>query len=275
MSENCEAGKFSLYHPAGIQVFFTVNGETDVARLLGNTNVAVALALETGYALTLAGVEPDERVEHIDGWVLGETSKDEPCIYLYRSTFPNKFKAGTVWAEEISALPIAYKSDAARWPGAAPEREMAIKKQWLQPCDFKVAFKNTGTEDDPKWRFQRVLGVVQKPVAQNGAAKTPVTPPVSAIKTNGKPPVVMTLALAESELSSDGKPYKELSNEELADRSIGIGKRLAKNGVTPDQKTEYQRKQDAIATILQHRRDTELAEALDEQAEKQEEWLSN
>lgn len=67
----------------------------------------------------------------------------------------------------------------------------------------------------------------------------------------------MSLEMASSELSSDGRPYGELSNAELANRSIGVGKGLQKNGLTPEEKAEYLRKRDAIATLLQHRQQAE------------------
>ena len=53
--------------------------------------------------------------------------------------------------------------------------------------------------------------------------------------------------------NSDGQPYLFLTSAELSNRSIGISKMLAKNGLTAEQKAEYERKQSAIAEILEWR----------------------
>lgn len=53
--------------------------------------------------------------------------------------------------------------------------------------------------------------------------------------------------------TSDGVPYPLLSNETLSGHSIGIAKLLAKNGLTPEKKHEYEVKRDAISEILAYR----------------------
>lgn len=59
--------------------------------------------------------------------------------------------------------------------------------------------------------------------------------------------------------TSDGQSYPTLSSETLANHSIGIGKVLAENHITPEKKAEYQRKQDAIKEILDWRKSNPAA----------------
>jgi hypothetical protein len=63
----------------------------------------------------------------------------------------------------------------------------------------------------------------------------------------------MTLDEAMAELSHEGTPYGELSNDELSKRSIGIDKALKKNNMTSDKQDEYVRKMEAIKLILASR----------------------
>ncbi len=78
-------------------------------------------------------------------------------------------------------------------------------------------------------------------------------------------PPVMTIETAKLETSADGVLYWETDTEELKNKTIGIKKMLAKNDLPREKRNEYQRKLDAINTIVQYRRDAELAEAFDEQ----------
>lgn len=63
----------------------------------------------------------------------------------------------------------------------------------------------------------------------------------------------MTLETAESVTNAKGERYGDLDSETLANMTIGIGKAMNKNGLTPEQRETYQLKLDAIATILQAR----------------------
>ena len=59
----------------------------------------------------------------------------------------------------------------------------------------------------------------------------------------------MDLTTAENEVGSDGKRYGDCSDDELQKKLIGIRKGMAKD-ITAEQRTSYQFKLDAIATIL-------------------------
>lgn len=60
------------------------------------------------------------------------------------------------------------------------------------------------------------------------------------------------LDLAKAEITSDGKQYGSLTNEELAHRANGIADGLKKN-ISPEKRKELEHKRDAIALILASR----------------------
>lgn len=68
-----------------------------------------------------------------------------------------------------------------------------------------------------------------------------------------KQPADITIDLAHLAgiVDSEGKAYLMMTKEELSNRSIGIGKALAKNGLTAEKKAEYETKQAAIKEILE------------------------
>jgi len=74
-----------------------------------------------------------------------------------------------------------------------------------------------------------------------------------AIAEGGKVKLSMTLETAEKMVDSKGRRYGDMTNDELSGYSIGIGKLLAKNGLTPEKHDEYMMKQDAIGIILASR----------------------
>lgn len=75
----------------------------------------------------------------------------------------------------------------------------------------------------------------------------------TAKELGGVPKASMSLEYAESLTDSKGRKYGDMTNEELSGYSIGIGKLIAKNGLTPKKHDEYLMKQDAIKVILQSR----------------------
>lgn len=92
--------------------------------------------------------------------------------------------------------------------------------------------------------------------------KAPVTRP-SQSQPSGNPPA-MTLETAKKEKSAEGVLYWDTPTNELQNKTIGIKKMLAKHDLPSEKRSEYQRKLDAINTIVQHKRDAELATSLDE-----------
>jgi hypothetical protein len=73
------------------------------------------------------------------------------------------------------------------------------------------------------------------------------------VELGGKIKSSMSLETAENMVDSKGKRYGDMTNDDLSGYSIGIGKLLAKNGLTPEKHDEYQMKLDAIGIILASR----------------------
>ena len=63
----------------------------------------------------------------------------------------------------------------------------------------------------------------------------------------------MSLETAENMVDSKKRRYGDMTVDELAGYSIGIGKLIAKNGLTAEKKDEYKMKQDSIGVILASR----------------------
>jgi hypothetical protein len=75
----------------------------------------------------------------------------------------------------------------------------------------------------------------------------------TAVELGGKVKSSMSLETAENMKDSKGKRYGDMTNDDLSGYSIGIGKLLAKNGLTAEKHDEYQMKLDAIGIILASR----------------------
>ena len=73
------------------------------------------------------------------------------------------------------------------------------------------------------------------------------------VELGGKVKSTMALETAEKMVDSKGRRYGDMTNEDLSGYSIGIGKLLAKNGLTAEKHDEYQMKLDAIGIILASR----------------------
>ena len=106
--------------------------------------------------------------------------------------------------------------------------------------------------------FIAVEHIVEKPKSQ--PAKQPSHPEIpdsslveAAQELGGVVKTTMSLETAENMKDSKGKRYGDMTNDDLSGYSIGIGKLLAKNGLTPEKHDEYQMKLDAIGIILANR----------------------
>ena len=110
--------------------------------------------------------------------------------------------------------------------------------------------------------FVAVEHVEEKPKSQPSKAKPakfnhPENPDSSLVEAaqelGGVVKATMTLETAENMKDSKGKRYGDMTNDDLSGYSIGIGKLLAKNGLTSEKHDEYQMKLDAIGIILASR----------------------
>jgi len=160
VNEHAFVASFRLYGRDGLNVLFTVRA-SDAAAHIDLLETHLDLLEAIGYTVNLPGTEPGEQVEEVNAWVLGETSRDEPCVYLYSSNTGLKWRVATVYVEDMPDLPFVVRGK--RWPGAAPEREMAQKKGVLHEVPpFKIVMKPTGKMTDgdnprPILKFDRVL----------------------------------------------------------------------------------------------------------------------
>lgn len=91
------------------------------------------------------------------------------------------------------------------------------------------------------------LEVVEADVIQEETHDEGVTPAIPAL----------TLEEACAVLNSQNKAYGDIPSETLSNMTIGISKAL-RNGITPEERTVYERKLAAIKVILQARADGEI-----------------
>lgn len=196
---------FKLFRADGLQVHFTVNGKEPVDHMTA-VDGYIAAMIATGYAVNPPGLESGERVEAIGGWVLGETSHDQPCVYLYGANPGLQYRIVTVYEERIPDLPFAVDVNGKRWMGAAPTRDMAAQKGYLSAvADFDIVLTphEYKTKDDgsPVMIFGRVK--VKPPTP----ATTPPAPqPKSESSGNGNKPAT---ALEDDEQTAHDTHPKE------------------------------------------------------------------
>jgi hypothetical protein len=175
---------FKLFTPEGVQISFGVGAEAREEHLSRLVHYMERLA-GLGFLPQMPSLEEGEKLEEVDAWVLGETSKGEPCVFLYAAAHQLQFRVATVYVEKLPELP--FKVNGARhWDGdAAPTRESAEKKGYLQVVPpFRVVMEPRGLTDDgkPTWRFARVHGAAPAPTATPTAAPagTPAVQPGTA-----------------------------------------------------------------------------------------------
>lgn len=150
---------FKLYDTRrdNLAVSFTV-GQADATDLVNKTQALIDTLSGMGYAPNPAGLDEGERIQEVDGWVLGETSTGQKCVWLYKS--PLEFKVATVYQEHLHKLPFSVEG-AKVWELTAPTREAAEKKGVLNTCQIKAVMVDTGKKTDKGntvYRFDRVLG---------------------------------------------------------------------------------------------------------------------
>lgn len=200
---------FKLFTPDGVQVSFGVAAEQDEDHLSRLQHYMQRLS-GLGFLPQMPGLEEGEKLEEVDAWVLGETSKGEPCIFLYAAAHQLQFRVATVYVEKLAELPFKVNG-ARRWDGdAAPTRESAEKKGYLQTVPpFRVVMEPRGLTDDgkPTWRFARVHGAAPAPATAAPAvtpAVTPVTAPASKPATAPQPSIAQQIAAIEPHLVTPG-----------------------------------------------------------------------
>ena len=165
---------FKLYDPRrdNLQVSFNVTAQPEetVDQFLAKFQELSSMLYDLGLTTDPAGLDEGEKIQEVDGWVLGETaSTSQPCIHLYKT--PLDFKVTTVYQEKIADLPVTVDVNGKRWDGAPPTREVAEKKGVLSRCSFKVILSDTGKTSDKGnkiYRFDRVYGAPKASANGNG-----------------------------------------------------------------------------------------------------------
>lgn len=151
---------FKLYGKDGLQVSFSVNGEDADVHIAQVGDYLTQLIESEGFSITPEGVKPGEKLQEVDGWVLGETSEGQPCIHLYKS--PLQWKVATVYEERMKDIPVKPDRKTFQWPGAAPEREAAERRGAINPCNFTIVLVPSGKTSEkgnPIFKFDRALGM--------------------------------------------------------------------------------------------------------------------
>lgn len=151
---------WKLFASNGAQVTFGV-GSADMSQHFQDVTVYMNLLERAGYSVQLPGLEAGDEKYTVDAWVLGETSKDEPCVFLYSPGL--KWRVATVYVEKLDALPFPVNVSGSRWMGSAPEREMAEKKKALHIVpQFEIVMTPTGKTNEetgrPYTKFSHVWG---------------------------------------------------------------------------------------------------------------------
>lgn len=177
MSEYKFSSFWKMFTPDGLQVTFGV-ADDDMPAQLNSLNAYMSHLRNAGYLPQMPGLEDGEKIEEIDAYVVGESSKGDGCVYLYAANHGLQFRLATVYVEKFGDLP--FKVAGKKWDAsAAPQREEAEKKGYLVTVPaFKVVMEQKGVTDDgkPQWRFARVFA---KPAATSA--------PADASNGNGKP----------------------------------------------------------------------------------------
>lgn len=163
---------FKLYGKDGLQVSFTVHGDDPDTHAAQLGDYLTKMLDSEGYSITPEGIKPGEKLQEVDGWVLGETSEGKPCIHLFKS--PLQWKVATIYEERMKDVPIKVDKNTFVWPGAAPERDAAERRGVLMPCNFTIVLVPTGKTSDkgnPILKFDRTIGFGSSGSKQQGSSK--------------------------------------------------------------------------------------------------------
>jgi hypothetical protein len=152
---------FRLWH-GQTQVSFYVN-EPSPDDLLAALDYLLAAANTAGYTDIQKGLENDEQVVTVDGYVVGETKKGDFVIWLYDSNHRLQWRRASVYQERFGEMPFTVNTEKV-WPAGAPDRETAEQKGILISISppLEIIMKHhpyRKTEDGkPVWVYDRVKG---------------------------------------------------------------------------------------------------------------------
>ncbi len=158
---------FKTYDESGNPVNLTLTEETNLDALFLKYDRAKEILGGYGLQLKPDGVDDNEKLEEVNAWVLGENSKDEPCVFLYSAKEQLQYRIATVWVETIESLPFKVDLTANRWLGAAPERDMAQKKKALNVISpITVVMEKYPKKDGGEgWKYSRIFNATESLVS--------------------------------------------------------------------------------------------------------------
>lgn len=180
------SASFKMHTPNGLNILFSVRGETASEHLAALTGYIAQLD-ELGYTVNAPGsdVTPDMKTEAITGYVVGERSDGQPCVYLYADD-RLEYKVATVWQEQFDTLPFTVDVSQT-WPGAAPKRADAERRGVFVSAEFEIALAPTGKQTESGrdvYRFDHVIGAA--PASGTGFDLQPTFAPGSTVNVRGK-----------------------------------------------------------------------------------------
>ena len=155
---------WKMFTGEGTQVSFTV-AENEAPAHLAALAAYMQAVKQQGYLVQMPGLEDGEKIEDVDAYVLGESSKGDACLFIYAAAHQLQFRVATIYVEKFGDLP--FKVTGKKWDAtAAPTREEAAKKGYLNTvAPFKIVMEQRGQTEDgkPQWRFVRVHGAPPPP----------------------------------------------------------------------------------------------------------------
>jgi hypothetical protein len=136
--------------------------------------------------------------------------------------------------------------------------------QWLATrAMLPVDMKNVAQESGKiitylrRYALSAILGVYSEEDNDGATIQKQEQQPLNAKITPSEgivePVSGMTLEEAGNELSHDGTPYREISDEQLGKKLIGIRKKLNMPDLPSEERATYQRKEDAILALRFYR----------------------
>lgn len=182
MNDAPYSANWKLYAPDGAQVQFTLRAEDPDQHIALLETYRATLATR-GYTVSEPGLDEGQKIEEVNAYVLGESSKGDACVYLYSSKAALQWRIATVYVEHFAELP--FKPAGKKWEAsAAPERGEAEKKGFLNSVPvFKIVLEGVPDAESGKtrWRFLKVVAAIQPtpaaPASTKGNGNSHAKPP--------------------------------------------------------------------------------------------------
>lgn len=186
---------FTLYSPDGLPIVFSA--EDDSTALLDTLPDLVDFLKTQGMTVAAPSAQ-NVRIIAVDSWMMGKSSKNDPCCYLYPADRRLEFAAAVVYVERFGELPFlpANVAELPHWKGAAPKKAVAKEEGMLQllPSVLEVVKEleldadgspRLSDKGEPIYRFARLLAA---PKPRASAPAHQAAPPPAAPKPKASAP---------------------------------------------------------------------------------------